>query len=154
MMQAIQGGMASAMLSRPDAKMTAEQSEKLSEVLENYDTENLSYEDAKSLVSQISELGIEPGRDLAAALGEAGLDARDLANQAGIGRGGDRPPPPPPGAGGKGSDSVEDAVVSLISEAVEAYSETSEDQTLGSYVMSALEEAGYDTSKPVIDFYS
>lgn len=158
MMQGITGGMQAVHSARPESKMTNEQSEKLSSLLESYDADSLSDDDAKKLVSEIKELDIQPGADLANALGESGIDARGLAEQAGIGRGGEggRPPPPPGGdQGSKGAASVDDAAVSLISDAVAAYEASNdESESLQSILLSAMEEAGYDPSEPLVSFYA
>ena len=84
-MQGITGGVQMMPPPRQDSKMTSEQSEKLSAFLESYDADSLSDEDAKMLVSKIEELGIQPGAELATALGDSGIDPRGLADQAGIG---------------------------------------------------------------------
>lgn len=143
---------------RQDAKMTDEQTDSLNALLEGYDAEALSDEDAQALVSDIQDLGIKPGSDLSAALSNFGVDARELADQAGIGRGadGDRPPPP---SGGRqetqGVGSVDSAAVSLISDAVDAYLSSEDGETtLQAFLEMAMEDAGYDTSQPLINFYA
>lgn len=158
MMQGISGGMQMMHSARTESKMSNEQSEKLSSLLETYDSDSLSDDDAKKLVSEIKELGIQPGSDLTNALSESGIDARGLADQAGVGKGGEGGRPPPPHGGGQGSkgvESVDDAAVSLISDAVAAYEEsTDETESLQSILLSAMEEAGYDASEPLISFYA
>lgn len=157
----IQGSMAQEFTSnlyKQTAKITEEQSEKLSELLSDYDADNLSDDDAQTIVTQVKELGITAGSELASALADAGFDAKELAEQAGIG-GGDRPkgppPPPPPPQETQGVSTVDDAVVQLIADAVEAYDVSQEEEaTLGEAVLAALEEAGYDSSESPIDFYS
>jgi hypothetical protein len=156
------------------SKLTEQQGQKLTELLTNYDADNLSENDAKEIVSQIKELGIKPGSGLASALETSGIDAKGLAELAGIqGAEGAKPsggPPggggpggsggPPPGGGGKGRDSVDDTAVSLIADALESYtsatSSTSESTTesFWSVLEPALQAAGYDTTKSVIDFYA
>lgn len=144
-------------LYQQSTKMTDEQTDKLAEFLSNYDTENLSDDDAQAIVREVKGLGITAGADLASALGDAGISAQDLAEQAGV-AGADRPkrppPPPPPPTETQGISTVDDAIVQLIADAVEAYDETEEETTLGAVVTSALEEAGYDSSQPLINFYS
>lgn len=155
----IQGSIAqelTANLYKENAKITEEQSEKLSELLSDYDADNISNDDAQTIVIQVKELGITAGSELASALADAGIDAQSLAEQAGVG-GGDRPkgPPPPPPQESQGVSTVDDAVVQLISDAVEAYDVSEEEETtLGEAVLAALEEAGYDSSESLIDFYS
>lgn len=91
--------------------MTDEQSQTLTEFISDYDTSNLSKEDATKIVWQMKELGINPGVDLAAVLKASGIDAKGLAEQARVGKpesaGG-----PPGGRGGQGGQ-VAQAVLSL-----------------------------------------
>ncbi len=169
----IQGSMSAGIASslfQQSTKISDEQAEKLTDFLSNYDTNDLSDDDAKDIVSQIKELGISPSSDLTSALGDAGINAKDLAEQAGIGGasgpggsggpggpgGADRPPPPPPPPQEtQGISSVDESIVTLIADAVETYADSDEeDGSSWNAVSSALEEAGYDTSVSLIDFYS
>jgi hypothetical protein len=156
------------------SKLTEQQGQKLTEFLTNYDSDNLTENDAKEIVSQIKELGIKSGSGLTSVLEENGIDAKGLAEMAGVqGAEGARPsggPPggggpggaggPPPGGGGKGRESVDETAVSLISDALESYtsatSSTSDTTTesFWSVLEPTLQAAGYDTSKSVIDFYA
>jgi hypothetical protein len=151
------------------SKLTDQQGQKLTELLTNYDAENLSEKDAKEIVSQIKELGIKSGSGLASALETAGIDAKGLAEKAGIQgpQGGqpNGPPPgggggpggagrPPPGGGGKGRDSVDETAVSLIADAVKTYNSSDTSDSLWSVLEPELQNAGYDTTKSVIDFYA
>ncbi|SNR61416.1 hypothetical protein [Puniceibacterium sediminis] len=156
---------------RQNSPLTQNQSTKLAETLSRYDADNLSDDDAKALVTSIRELGIKAGSGLADALGAAGIDAGDLAQKAGIGgpggppggKGGPGGPPPggkggpPPGGGqgAKGVESVDEAVVSLIKDAAEAYEASEDEESSFADILAAkLEEAGYDPSQPVVDFYA
>ncbi|MGO4909763.1 hypothetical protein ACEN2J_15675 [Pseudorhodobacter sp. W20_MBD10_FR17] len=155
------------------SKLTVQQGQKLNEFLTNYDSSNLSENDAKEIVSQIKELGIKAGSSLATALETNGIDAKGLAELAGVqGAEGTKPSGPPPGggqggpggaggpppSGGKGRDSVDDTAVSLISDVLESYTSAAETdgttQSFWSVLEPALQAAGYDTTKSVIDFYA
>lgn len=147
--------------SQQGMKLTEEQNQKLTNFLSNYNSDNLSDGDAKEIISQIKELGITPGSGLASVLTEAGMDVKGLAEQAGIGgpSGAGGPPPggPPPGGpppGANGRDSVDDTLVSLIEDAAQSYEESDDAESIWSILEPTLQEAGYDTSQPVIDFYS
>lgn len=162
-MQAISGLSGYQQPQHQTTKITEQQGKDLTEFLSEYDAENLSDENAKEIVAKIQDLGIVPGAGLASVLSEAGVDARGLAEQAGIsGPSGAGGPPggprgaggPPPSGGGKGAESVDDAVVSLIADAVSAFEDSEDAESLWSILEPALEEAGYDTTQPVIDFYS
>ncbi|MEP3345448.1 MAG: hypothetical protein ABJN34_11410 [Litoreibacter sp.] len=145
-----------------EPKLTESQGKELTNFLSDYDGDNLSDENAREIVSKIRDLGITPGSGLANVLSDAGIDARSLTQQAGIGPVARAPaeadvavrPPPPPEGAGRGGESVDDAVVSLISDAVKAYEESDDAENLWSVLKPALQEAGYDTTQPLVDFYS
>jgi hypothetical protein len=136
--------------------LTDTQKQGLDDVLSNYDVENLSDSDAKEIVSQIEELGIAKGQGLASALGDVGIDARDLAEQAGIGSAegnGDRPPPPPPGGGPKGPDEAAISTLQPVVEQLQASVDASdEDVDFETMLTQALDDAGLDTSSPIVDY--
>lgn len=154
------------------SKLTEQQGQKLNAFLTNYDSDNLSENDAKEIISQIKELGIKAGSGLATTLEENGIDAKGLAELAGVkgakpsggppgggGPGGGGPGGsggPPPSGGGKGRDNVDETAVSLIADALESYTNTTDTttETFWSVLEPALQAAGYDTTKSVIDFYA
>ncbi|MEO9864986.1 MAG: hypothetical protein ABJO29_14010 [Yoonia sp.] len=135
--------------------ITSQQAEKLTTFLADYDSSKLTESDAKKIVTQIKEIGIRPGSGLESLLSDNGIDAKYLVDQAGI-KGGERPPPPPPEGGQGGSQSkgsVDTGIVALIADAVEAFADTDDAETVWSLLQPALEEAGYDTSQQMIDVY-
>ena len=84
-----------------EAAITDEQQTALSEILAEYDSENLTEADAQSIVESLSEAGIQPGQAMASAISELGFDAAEIGDLAGVGPGaggeeGSMPPPPPP----------------------------------------------------------
>jgi len=82
--------------------LTSSQLEIISSVLSNYDSSNLSSEDAFSIVSSFKEAGIKPSESLAKAMESEGFDAKEVGDLAGVkGSGGMPPPPPPPPSGSK-----------------------------------------------------
>lgn len=78
--------------------LTSSQLETISSVLENYDANNLSESDAQAIVEAFEEVGITPGAELASAMSDAGFDAKEVGDLAGVAeqQGGMMPPPPPP----------------------------------------------------------
>ena len=78
------------------APLTEEQKNTLNEILAQYDSEDLSEEDAQTIVEAFKEAGIQPGEELKSLLEDAGFDAEELANLAGIQPGEQSRPPPPP----------------------------------------------------------
>ncbi|MEL7460658.1 MAG: hypothetical protein AAFX45_14880 [Pseudomonadota bacterium] len=153
MIGAIQSNFGGTLPRLAENALTDTQKTEVSALLADYDPDNLSSETASEIVSGIKELGISPGVGLATALNDAGFKPFEIANLAGIGREGG-PPPPPPGIGpGQGAGSVDSDLVSLVLDALEN-SETEDGQSPWSNLFSALEEAGYDPTQPVVDFYA
>lgn len=82
---------------RNEQPLTDAQQTILSETLSGFDSENLTEQDALSIVEAFKEAGIQPGKVLADAMTELGFDAREIGELAGIGTDkGNMPPPPPP----------------------------------------------------------
>lgn len=125
--------------------LSTEQQEQITEILSEFDASDLSDADASSIVSQIEELGISAGSALETALADAGFDARTIGDQAGVGQSG--------GPGPQQSDNtIDEALVDIVSEALEAFDSSEEDETsFVDLLTSKLEEAGFDTSKPLFD---
>lgn len=80
------------------SNLTSSQLETISSVLGNYDASNLSQSDAQSIVTAFEEAGIEPSQELASAMEDAGFDAKEVGDLAGVqgGKGQGGMPPPPP----------------------------------------------------------
>lgn len=135
-----------------DANLSMSQSQSLTELLPGDNAESLSNSDAREIVTQIKELGIRPGAGLEAAPSDAGNGAKVLGDQAGVRRadGAGGPPPPPPG--GKDRTSVDEKDLSLFEDAVQSADGAEDAASVWSILQPMLEEAGYDTSQPVISF--
>lgn len=153
-MMGIQGGMPPVGFGATGSQsLNDTEKQKLSDLLANYDTESLSDEQAKEIVDGIKELDITPGRGLSEALGNVGIDARALAEQAGLRAPGGNVGPSGPDSGAKGPDS---AAVHTLRSVVEQLLETTSDDEDGSIfsarLSETLEAAGVDTSSPVLDY--
>lgn len=114
--------------------ITSSQKNTISSILEDYDANNLSESDAKSIVAAFKEAGIEPSDELMSAMEDAGFDAKEVGTLAGVGGGQGRPSP---SGGGMSSseeeeydalDTNEDGVVSLA-ELQESYGTSSNNET-------------------------
>lgn len=134
------------------ATLTTTQQDGLTQLLAQYDAENLSDDDAKALVSGIQELGIKPGSGLTTALADAGIDARGLAEQAGLGK----PPPPGGGGGAQGSSGPDSAAVETLRSIVETLqAEAEEGETEFDFttaLIERMEEAGLNPYQPTLDY--
>ncbi len=60
-------------MERVNYKMTDEQKSQFSEIIANYDSENMTKEDMESLRSELESAGIKPGDDLKGLMDEAGF---------------------------------------------------------------------------------
>lgn len=68
----------------PQATLSDEQSETVQSILSNYDADSLSEEDAKAIMEQFKEAGIEPSKSLESVMSDAGFDAKQLGEIAGL----------------------------------------------------------------------
>lgn len=82
--------------STTSASLTTTQEETIASILESYDADNLSENDAQSIVEAFQDAGIEPSTELESAMSEAGFSAQEVGTLAGVGpQEGGMPPPPP-----------------------------------------------------------
>jgi hypothetical protein len=157
-------------IQRPAEKtLTSDQSSKLTEILSKFDAEKLSASDAKSIVEQVKELEIQPGKALAKAMETAGFDAKaigDLAKpeQTGTAQGGkggpdgSRPPPPPGGGQGGGGEggisskgTVDSTAATLLAEVIDSYGGSDMTEETWAEAMASLSEQGVDLTKSIMD---
>ena len=107
-------------------KLSDEQKETIDSILADYDSSELSEQDAKDIVSAFQEVGISPSRDFADTLETAGFDAREIGELAGVtppsrGEGG---APPPPQNGGS-SAGVNQDNLQLLQSILDQYTDIS-----------------------------
>lgn len=124
------------------AKPSEEQLTALKELLEEYDAQSLTDDEAAALVSDIKELGIHPGKELGEVLTEAGFDPQELREQAGGSPSGPPPPPPP---------SVNSDAIALLTQLLEEHGQEDVSSDDIESIITKLTEAGFDTSKPLLD---
>lgn len=65
--------------------LTTEQVELISDTLAEFNPDTLTEADAATIVNRFSEAGIQPSRELAQAMDEAGFNARNIGDLAGVG---------------------------------------------------------------------
>lgn len=113
-----------AMMPQPQSQqssLTTEQSQLIEDTLAEFDVDNLSAADAKSIVETFSEAGIQPGSGLEQAMSDAGFDARTIGDLAGVGEGGGPPPPPQGGASMSQPLELDDELLSDLNEMLNEY---------------------------------
>jgi len=110
--------------------LSESQLETISSVLSNYDSSNLSAEDASAIVEAFSSAGIEPSRELANAMSSEGFNAKEVGDLADVGKGNMPPPPPPPPSG---SEQEESDISSLLDSLLSIQREDEESATTSSF---------------------
>lgn len=96
MINGISSGISMPMPQRSEQSLTADQQTLISETLSEFDVDNLTQEDAASIIEIFSQAGIEPSEALETAISTSGFDAKTIGELANASEGGNRPPPPPP----------------------------------------------------------
>ena len=69
------------------SSLTDEQTQTLQSILEQYNADSLTSDNATSIVEQLKSEGIEPSKALGSALSSAGFDAKKIGELAGLGDG-------------------------------------------------------------------
>lgn len=135
MINSVGSGMQMPPMQSSQASMTSDQKTQVEEILNQFSADNLSSEDATSIVESLSELNINPSKELEEIMADSGFSARDIGDMAGV-EDGQRPPPPPPPQSGS-TDSTE--VVSFLEDLLENYDEQLSDEDKDS-ILSAVQE--------------
>lgn len=78
--------------------LTDEQKQTVSDILSNYNADNLSEDDIHSIMDSLKDAGIQPGAGLKEAISSAGFDADEILKPPSDGGKGTPPPPPPSGS--------------------------------------------------------
>lgn len=127
-------------MQRPQAEpLTSEQTELMNETLAQFDPENLTAEDAQSIMQTFMDAGIQPGQEMEAIMAEAGFDAAEVGE---LGRPeGERPPGPPPS--GNSLEQVDsEEVVSYLDELLAQYSDQLGEEDKEAILASVQEKFG------------
>jgi hypothetical protein len=95
-MQGMQGMMGMMGNGQIGSTLTDEQKATVSDILSEYDSENITADNAKEIFQRFKEAGITPQAGLKEAIEAAGFDAEKLRELGMPEQGGKMPPPPPP----------------------------------------------------------
>lgn len=127
------GGMPEMRNSRQQS-ITQEQRQLIEETLAQYDPENLTQDQAASIVDTFKEAGIEPSYVMAEAMTTLGFDARAIGDLAGVGDpqqvDSQKPPPPPPNQDMPTTLNISDSALQELKDLLEEYynNDLSEDE--------------------------
>lgn len=115
MINSIGSGMQIPSMQQQNTPLTADQKEKAQEILSQFSVDELSGNDALSIVESFQEIGISPSKELEQLMADNGFDAKAVGGMARE-NGADMPPPPP-----KPQDSTSNSseLVSFLEELLE-----------------------------------
>lgn len=140
--------------SKQSSSLNEEQQALLTETLSQFDGDNLSATDAQSIVEAFSEAGLSPGKALADAMSEAGFDAKEVGDLAGVGpaqEGSGAPPQGPPPSGSQGQGFTEEMLTTLESLLAEYEGKDLDSETIDSITATMEEIFGLDSSGRLLD---
>jgi len=115
----------------PPTSITATQQEKLQTLLSDFDVDNLSVDDATSIMAGIEEIGIAPSESLVDLMAENGFDAKTIGDMGGA----DHPPPPPSTVTENTSE-----LVSFLEELLESYDSDDLSEENKDSILAAVQE--------------
>ena len=129
------------------ASLSSDQKQLISDTLSEFDVNNLTSEDALSIVSTFADAGIQAGRELAETMEAAGFDARTVGEMAGV-----QGPPPGQGppSGGQGNSSgfnlSEELIQDLYTLLDQYYAENTTDEERSTLMESVRDLLGSEES--------
>jgi hypothetical protein len=115
--------------------MSTDQKEQVQEILSEFSADNLTSEDAASIIESFRDLGIAPSKELEQLMANKSFDAKKIGDMAGVSDS-QRPPPPK----NNGSDSSE--MVSFLEELLENYDNQLSDDDKDSILAAVQEKFG------------
>jgi len=133
---------------RRSQPLTDDQKSQVKDILSQFDSENLTQEDAKSIFTAFREAGIQPGRDLAQTITDAGFDAeqiRTLARPEGARPPGGGPVGGPGGGPGGGfgeAGSVNKSALQTLQSILQQYDLTNLSSDQETELLGKLNESG------------
>lgn len=151
MINGISSGMSMPPMQRSTQPLTENQQSLISETLSQFDVDNISQEDAASIVQTFSEAGIEPGKALEQAMADSGFDAKVIGELANVEEDGHRPPPPPQ----KSIDEIT-SIIDYLSKLTEEKLAASNDNSLSdadkqSILVQMMEEFNIEDGQSIIN---
>jgi hypothetical protein len=105
---------------KSEQSLTTDQQSLISATLSEFDTDNLSEEDALSIIETFSQANIQPGAALEKSLSSAGFDAKSIGDLANVSEGNRPPPPPPPKQSADEITSMVDYLAEILEETLSA----------------------------------
>ncbi len=139
---------ASGMMSK-GKELTDDQIQTITDILSQYDPDNVSDEDAKAIFQAFEDAGITPAKGMKEAIEAAGFDAEDLRSR-GMSEAGMMPPPPPEDS----NSSINLSALQSLQEILNQYDLTNLSDSDQESLLSQLEDSGLVFPGSVIDIKS
>lgn len=131
-------------------ELTSDQTNTISDILSQYDPENVSEDDAKSIFQAFKDAGITPAKGMKEAIEAAGFDSEDLRSK-GLGDG-NMPPPPPQST--SSSASINLSALQSLQEILSQFDLTNLSETDQTSLLTKLQDSGLISTGSVIDIKS
>jgi hypothetical protein len=136
----------------PSKPMTEEAKKQVTDILSQYDPENLSTDDMDAINKSFKEAGVRPSGELKSMLEDSGFDAKALGDRARETQGPNGGPPPggpPPGGGAQQASTDQLKQLSSMLEQYDLNNLSEDDQT---NISQKLTELGFSASKSKVSF--
>jgi hypothetical protein len=144
------GQIMGSMMSQKTEGLTDDQKSTIASILSNYDSSNVTKEDAVSIFQEFKDAGITPTRGMKEAIEAAGFDAEDLRSK-GLS---DQGTPPPPPQQSSSSQSVNLSALQSLQEILSQYDLTNLSDTDQTSLVNKLESSGFLYPGSVLDVKS
>lgn len=129
------------------SSLSSDQRDLIEETLAEFNSDQLTQADALSITEIFADAGIQPSREFAQAMSDAGFDARTIGDLAGVGgpqqggiQQGGTPPPPPPSQGLNISDEMLQSLNDLLNDYYSGDLTEDEQESTLSSIMGILKE--------------
>mgnify|MGYP003654066258 FL=1 len=137
--------------SRTQQNLTEEQQTFVTDTLAEFDADELSEEDALSIIDMFSQAAIQPGAALEKVMSSAGFDAKSIGDIAAAADSG-RPPPPPPKQSSDEISSMADYLAELLEETLAAsQSESLSDEDKQAILAQVFDKFNIEPSESIIN---
>ncbi|MDP5138209.1 hypothetical protein [Rheinheimera baltica] len=142
MINSISSGMQMPQMQSSQAALSTEQKDQVQQILSQYSADDLSSDDATSIVKSFAELNVVPGRELEQLMADNGFDAKSIGDMAGQAGAKMPPPPPPPSAAASNSSEL----VSFLEELLENYDSQLSDDDKDAILSAVQQKFGTDSN--------
>tara|TARA_B110000495_G_C22973926_1_gene571862 strand:- start:1060 stop:1506 length:447 start_codon:yes stop_codon:yes gene_type:complete len=137
---------------RSEQSLTEEQQTFITDTLAEFNADELSEEDALSIIEMFSQADIQPGAALEKAMSSAGFDAKNLGDIAAASDSSRPPPPPPPKQSSDEISSMADYLAELLEETLAAsQSENLSDEDKQAILAQVFDKFNIEPSESIIN---